>query len=131
MFVPSVEVLGLARQHLDYLSVRQRLIAENIANSDTPDYRGKDLLTFTEALTRTAEARPRATHPAHFTALPGQPPFREDRGADGWELAPSDNDVVLEQEMIKNNEVKGQYGATVGIMRTFSDMLGRTLNIRG
>lgn len=131
MFVPSVEVLGLARQHMDYLSVRQRLIAENIANADTPDFRGRDLLSFTEALTRTANAQARATHPAHFTALPGQPPFRENRSAEGWELAPSENDVVIEQEMIKHNEVKGQYATTVSVLRTFADMMARPLNIRG
>lgn len=131
MFVPSVEVLGLARQHLDYLQVRQRLVAENVANADTPDYRERDLLPFEKALRGSTVSRPSITHPAHFASLPGLPPYRQDRQEEGWELAPAENDVVLEQQMVKHGAIRGQYGATVGILRTFGDMLERSFNIRG
>jgi flagellar basal-body rod protein FlgB len=48
---------GLDRlsQHLHYLGERQRVLAGNLANIDTPGYRAKDL-EFTEELERAADS---------------------------------------------------------------------------
>lgn len=43
MNLANSSFFGLLRQRLDQLSERQRLIAENIANASTPDYRPRDL----------------------------------------------------------------------------------------
>jgi flagellar basal-body rod protein FlgB len=43
-------------QYMTLLSVRQRLVASNIANADTPDYRTKDIdfeAEFRRSLTQT------------------------------------------------------------------------------
>ncbi len=36
-------IAGALERYLDLLSIRQKLVASNIANADTPGYRAKDL----------------------------------------------------------------------------------------
>ncbi len=36
-------IAGVLERHLDLLSLRQKLVASNIANADTPGYRTKDV----------------------------------------------------------------------------------------
>jgi flagellar basal-body rod protein FlgB len=51
-------VSGQLERYLDLLSARQKLVASNIANADTPGYRTKDL-DFQAELTRAVESSPR------------------------------------------------------------------------
>ena len=50
----SLYIFGLASQRTAYLAQRQTVVAENVANVDTPGYTSKDLSSFTEALDATA-----------------------------------------------------------------------------
>ncbi len=107
--VMSVEVL---RQRMDYLQTRQTLIAQNVANADTPGFQTRDLKAFGEsfdnALARAQELA--RTDGAHIARMPGAVgEAREDRRHEGWERAPDGNDVVLEQEMIKSHETRAAY----------------------
>jgi len=130
MFVPSIEVVGLAREHLHYLGVRQKLIAENVSNVDTPNYTRKDLVSFQDALDRASSGVPSTTHPLHFAGVPGQAEYRQDREAEGYALAPSENDVTIEQEMVSSAEVKGRYQLTAQVLRSMSQMLSSVLSTR-
>src|SRR5207244_3219581 len=69
MAITDIPILSMLRTRLDWAQARQRVLAENVANSDTPGFRARDLapLQFDEApssntgplmpvsLTRTAE----------------------------------------------------------------------------
>ena len=43
MNVDSIPLFGLLKGKLGYLNQRQRLIAQNVANADTPGYAPTDL----------------------------------------------------------------------------------------
>jgi flagellar basal-body rod protein FlgB len=66
IFDKTMQVL---EKTLDLRSARQRVIASNIANEETPRYRAADL-NFVEALASASRGRPpvtlTATHQAHF-----------------------------------------------------------------
>ena len=47
MTMDDLPILATLRSRLSYLSDRQRLIAENVANADTPGYAPRDLKPFT------------------------------------------------------------------------------------
>ncbi len=130
MFIPGVEVLGLGREYMRYLGVRQKILAENVANADTPQATRKDLVSFTDALRTVATSRPATTHPAHFASLPGTPEFRENRRAEGYALEISENDIVLEQEMVAASEVRQAYAMAARVMRSMTDMMGRAFSTR-
>jgi flagellar basal-body rod protein FlgB len=54
-------VAGKLEQYMDMLSARQKVVASNIANADTPGYKTKDIDFQTEFLNAAASASPHAT----------------------------------------------------------------------
>src|SRR6056297_2911608 len=93
----------LVGQRLDYLSQRQAVLAENIANADTPGYRPNDLEPFAAQVARASRSQtlPMArTHPGHIDAAAGREEPADARTmARPYEVSPSGNEVVLEQQM--------------------------------
>ena len=113
MAIDDIPLLSMIKGRLGYLNQRQRLIAENVANSDTPGFTPKDLKPFT------------FDNPMH---LPGSHPARSGwKGAGGpdSEVTLDGNKVVLEDQMIKMTEARMNYDAAVsfyqkslGLLRT-------------
>jgi|HigsolmetaAR204D_1030405.scaffolds.fasta_scaffold12442_2 flagellar basal-body rod protein FlgB len=99
--------LGLFRRiskRLDWLTQRQGVLAENVANSDTPNYRPRDLAPFEQHLRASAAAagrlQPRVTQAGHISgpAAPGE--AKVQRSEDVYEVKPSGNAVNVEQQMM-------------------------------
>lgn len=98
---------------------RQGLLAENVANAETPGYRGRDLKPFNFA-DRTgpfsaATVTTTATQPAHFSVsntgagvLGGQPMAN-------FEITPEGNGVSLEDEMMKISTNSMDYQAATSL----------------
>jgi flagellar basal-body rod protein FlgB len=82
---------------MDYIDQRQRVLAQNIANADTPSYQARDLSPF-EKLLHAQPVTPVLTNPAHLSgttdnaALVTQPV--SERAADG-------NTVNIETQLTK------------------------------
>ncbi len=55
MAITDVPILSMLRTRLQWAQERQRVLAENVANSDTPNYRARDL------------AQPKFEEPAQIT----------------------------------------------------------------
>jgi flagellar basal-body rod protein FlgB len=91
----TTDFFGIAARRLDYIDQRQRVLAQNIANADTPNYHARDLSPFEKALTDTAIA-PTQTNAAHLAGtlqsanLVLQP---------ATEIAPDGNDVSVESQL--------------------------------
>jgi flagellar basal-body rod protein FlgB len=64
--VGMADLFGLAEQRLAYIDQRQRVVAQNIANADTPDYQPRDLMSF-DKLLRSQPVVPSVTNPLHLT----------------------------------------------------------------
>ena len=43
MAIGDIPILSMLRTRLDWAQSRQRVLAENVSNSDTPKFRGHDL----------------------------------------------------------------------------------------
>ncbi len=59
------DFFSLAAKRLDYIDQRQRVLAQNIANADTPNYHARDLTPF-EKLLQGQTITPVLTNPAHL-----------------------------------------------------------------
>ncbi len=93
---------------LDALSMRQAVIAHNIANVQTPGYQGRRV-AFEEALSRAVSQGSGAVTPSIGTSIE---PTREDG-----------NNVNLDTEVIANTDTSLRYQlATRAIDGTFSSM---------
>lgn len=126
MAIDTIPLLSLIKGRLGYLSGRQKLIAENIANADTPKYSPKDLKPFEKLLAAQGGAAAGAltrTNPMHLSApghnaKTGRPMTTPDS-----ETRLDGNSVVLEEEMLKMAESRSAYDAAVSLYQQSMSML--------
>ena len=122
MDISGIPLFAMLRQRLGYLGERQRVIAQNVANADTPGYAPRDLKAFTftaqvQSAAGMSMVQPAQTSVAHmpggFKRLGGGGTFRAVSTADS-ETTLDGNGVVLEDQMIKMAEARMQYDAAIG-----------------
>jgi len=125
MELTNLPVFGLIRQRINWLSQRQEVISQNVANADTPEYRSRDLKAFEfEDVIR--QNRPksqrvtlRVTKPNHIPGSRGEGAnsFKETNVRRPYETAPDGNQVILEEQMVKMNETVTNHGLVNEIYR--------------
>lgn len=101
MALSDFPLLSMLRTRMQWHQQRQQVLAENVANADTPDYRPKDLVEPKFQLTApgVAPLGLARTDPAHLAALGDPSDFRSDPNR--FQVRPAGNAVSLEDEMLK------------------------------
>ena len=134
MAITDIPILSMLRTRLQWSQARQRVLAENVANADTPNYRARDLTPpkFEAPVAATAgTAAPLTTvslartEDGHIAGIgQGDSPFRSERSA-GYEVRPTGNVVNLEQKMMKvaanqmdYQAVAALYSRSLGLLKT-------------
>ena len=116
-----IGLFDLAEKRLAWVDQRQPLLAQNIANADTPGFQPKDLGSFAALLANQAPAMTE-TSPMHLggTRDPSRPTVRKAR-----ELSPDGNGVSIEMELTKvantdtiHQTVTQVYTTYLGMFRT-------------
>ena len=126
--VDEPPLLTLLMQRMAWLGARQNVLAENVANADTPGYVARDLkpLNFADVLRGTA-LRARSgmsvTDPRHIGLAARESPTFFDTSAPDSEASPNGNSVSLEQEMIKVAGTQAEYQAASNLYAKAIDML--------
>jgi flagellar basal-body rod protein FlgB len=135
MDIGDIPLFAMLRSRLGYLSERQRVISENVANADTPGYGPRDLKPFSfQAQVKAASApiAPSAaegmavTQPGHIQAggaKRGLTNAVKPAKAQDSETTLDGNSVVLEEEMMKLTQARMDYDAAVGFYQKSLDML--------
>lgn len=128
MTISDIPIFSMLRTKMHWHQERQRLLAENVANANTPKFRPRDLVepnfgdrgphAAAVALARTAAGHiggERASDAMHFQ--------RETSG--GYEVRPTGNAVDLEDQMLKvaANQMDFQtvaslYSRSLGLIKT-------------
>jgi flagellar basal-body rod protein FlgB len=124
-------IFAVLSKRMDWLSQRQKVLADNIANADTPDYKPRDLNSgeFLRVLrSQSPDVNPSATHAAHLqgTALRGGP-ARVERQGKPWETSPSGNAVVIEEQLLKVSRTQSDYEMMANLYRKHMDMFRMAL----
>jgi len=104
MSVVALPLFSVLKSRMRWLEERQKVIAENVANADTPHYRARDLkqLDFNAELNATMRVDLAATAPGHIGMSVGSDDAAHPQGPrGGFETKPSGNAVALEEEMMK------------------------------
>jgi flagellar basal-body rod protein FlgB len=115
----------MAQQKMGYLGQRTKVLAQNVANADTPNYRARDLkpVNFQEELKRTNKGVTMvATQANHLPPVSKPENFRSLNNR-SYEASISKNNVVLEEQMMKLGETQGEYEATTTLYRKYIDMM--------
>jgi flagellar basal-body rod protein FlgB len=115
-------LFDLAEQRLGWLDRRQGVLAQNIANANTPGYVAKDLQPFAESLAR-ALPELAVTSPMHLTGAGTV--GRTDPRQRPTERAPDGNAVSMDEQLTKVADTDGAqalvtnlYHKYLGLYRT-------------
>ena len=122
----QLKLLSMLHKKMTWLGQRQDVLSENIANSDTPDYKPTDLvpLDFRRTLSQQfVRLEPKQTSKVHLAGtLPLDPQFRNPEIRRAYESSPDGNEVVLEEQMVKMTDTKLQYEQATQIYRKYGRM---------
>ena len=117
-----VNLFDLATQQSRWLAVRQSAVAGNVANVNTPGYGTVDVEPFEKVLDKSGVTMA-ATQAGHLTSRATEAGFavrEEERDAS---LLPSENSVVLENELLKAGDIRRQFELNTAIVKAFHRML--------
>lgn len=117
MPISEIPIFSMLRTRLQWHQERQRLLAENVANANTPKFKPSDLAP--PQFDRMPGVRPvsvAVTNPGHLagSTATGSGQFELERGSQ-FELRPAGNGVSLEDEMLKvaANQMDYQAATTI------------------
>lgn len=119
-------LFGLSSRRAEWLSARQAVVAENVANANTPTYRAKDVTPFSEVLETTA-LQMSGSNPSHLVASAGRDFGIDEASQKPWDVTHSGNSVSLEQEMLKAGEVSRDFALSTSVAKSFHRMFMSTL----
>lgn len=125
----DVTLFNLMRSKLGYLSARQGVIAQNVANVDTPGYRARDIAEpdfkkiAMQATSAPAQKLPmRTTNEKHMMVGGNSAAFEAMDRKHTYELNPDGNNITVEEEMMKAAENQAEYTKVLNLYRKTVDM---------
>lgn len=129
----KLNIFDILSKRMDWLNQRQRVLADNIANSDTPEYVPRDLNEshFKSVLrTELTPVDPKMTHASHMQGtVVRDGPAMVERQNDAWETSPSGNAVVLDEQLIKVAKTQADHQLISNLYRKHMDLI--ILALRG
>ena len=128
MAISDLPIFSMLRTRMNWHQERQRLLAENVANADTPGFRPRDLapLDFGRQVQQASgQLQLALTSPSHLSG-PGGATGRFATERQGkYDVRPAGNAVNLEDEMMKvaANQMDHQaaislYSRSMGLLKT-------------
>ena len=133
----NLTVFNLMKTKLDYMSERQSVLAQNVANADTPGYRARDVAApdFAEMARKNSQPISRnltltRTSEKHIAPEKAQTHFTIEKSKLTDELNPNGNNVVIEEEMMKVGQTQAEYQKVLNLysktVSLFKLALGRS-----
>lgn len=134
----DLSVFQRLNARMRWLTKRQAVLAQNVANVDTPGYRSRDVKppTFDEAMARSApssKARPPSApvQPAHVKITPRLAPEGTKEFRQRQEATISGNTVDLEHELKKSADAALEYQTMSQLYRKHMEMLRMAVQSNG
>lgn len=111
----NLDIFRTAGAMARHAGARQAVVAENVANADTPGYRARQVGAFSAAYRSEAITVLRTTRPGHRQVAPlvatARPRLAE------TEPSPNGNSVSLELEMLNGIEAQREHSRALAIYR--------------
>jgi len=130
----DIPLLAMLKSRLGYLSDRSRVIAQNVANANTPGFQAQDLKAFSfhaqvqsasvpaSAVAATPAGVMAVTQPGHIQPKAPRPGVKPMKSPDSERTLDS-NGVVLEDEMVKLTDTRMDYDAAISFYQQSMSLL--------
>ncbi len=121
MTIQNIGLFQALGAKIDYLGQRQGILAQNIANADTPNYRPKDLapVDFSTMLQREIgggrNVSVATTSGSHLPNVEAGIDAQTKKQKDTYEVAPTGNAVVMEEQLLKSGENSMDYNLMLSV----------------
>ena len=124
----GLTIVNLAKNKLDYLTERQKVIASNIANSDTPGYLSQDVEEpdFASMVKNSASSKVKmaVTNPKHMAVAPVQGGmYKIYTPKPDTALTIDGNGVQIEEQLNEAAKVKAEHAKVLTIYNKYKSML--------
>jgi flagellar basal-body rod protein FlgB len=138
MDLNGIPLFAALKNKLGYLSEREKMISQNVANASTPGFTPTDLKPFSDQPGMSAKssavvlAQPQSATgitggSASMIAIPGNSKDASNAFVSGAapdsETTLNGNQVVLEEQMLKMNQARSEYDAAIGFYQKSLSML--------
>ncbi len=126
----STGLFGLMKDKMAYLGQRQAVLAQNVANADTPGYKAMDLAPFTfgDALKRAGSSGTMSvTDARHIIPASMAGVNSSSRKMGSFEVLPSGNEVDLEQQAMEVSKTAIDYQTILAIYHKVTMMFRTAL----
>ena len=113
MAISDLPMLAMLRTRMQWNQARQTVVAENVANADTPGFKPHDLteLRFDKGTGQAQRTSPglALTAVGHMAPIGQAQAGADPRKVKDFEIRPSGNGVNLEDEMMKAGDIQTDY----------------------
>jgi flagellar basal-body rod protein FlgB len=123
MDLSDVPLFALADRRLAWVDARQSVLAQNVANADTPHWRERDLKPFVAALGQATVTLER-TDPAHLMPASSLP---FGGGAQVAEQSPDGNSVSLDKELVKVADTDAAHELVTALTQNYLGFVRTTI----
>lgn len=114
----DINILKMASAMARHATNRHQLLAQNVANADTPNYKAKDLEPFAEAYSRLSDRLHENDAPS-TEAAPWRTQFIEGAGV----ASPNGNTVSIEDQLMRAADAQQRFDAATAIYRKMTEIL--------
>lgn len=119
---------------MNYLDQRQKVLAQNIANANTPDYKPNDLSkvdfgTVLKTVTKQNVVRPETTNPLHMPSASDIEDPDSRRMKKTYDVVPTGNAVIMEEQMVNSAQTVTDYNLMTSLYQKNVNMIRISLGV--
>ena len=126
----SLPIFSLLTQRMTWLSARQSVLSENVANADTPDFEARDLKPIDFGTVLRNSGGMTATNTRHISPLSSGGVALQPVKAAAEGGTPGGSQVSLEEQMIKLSDTQLQYQTATNLYQKAVNMFRTALGGR-
>lgn len=123
----DIGLFRLAERRMNWIDQRQAVLAQNVANVNTPGYKARDLSPFAASLAAQGVTLT-TTEPGHLT---GSSPAVKGREQPGNGKAPNGNTVSMEDQLGRVAETSSSQEIVTNLYHKYQDMFRTVLGRSG
>ncbi len=126
MFSNDAPIMSMMKKKMGWLSQRQSVLAQNVANADSPNYVGSDLkpFTFREEIGKVQARIPVSVTSENHIEGPrnANDAFESNELRKRYETSPDGNGVNLEEQLIKVGETQMDHELVTQLYAKYHNM---------
>lgn len=132
MAITDGGILSLMKDRMSYLGQKSAVLAQNVANANTPGFQAKELapfVSFAEEMKKASDTMS-VTSTKHIVPASMSGVNASTKKMRSFEVLPSGNTIDLEQQMMEVSKTTVEYQADVSIYQKFMTLFRMALGNR-